>query len=133
MTEQDLNSQIGVALCVAAAIDGSPDPEPVFLKRLLPRLEKLLRSESFKAKAALLTVFGSVIGAGGGLSQQVVRNLVKCLTGFVSSEDWAARKAAAEALTKLAVVERDVLPEYKASCLKTFEARRFDKVWFQFG
>ncbi|KAL1814706.1 TORTIFOLIA1-like protein 4 isoform X2 [Daucus carota subsp. sativus] len=128
VTEQDLNSQIGAALCVAAAIDGAPDPDPVFLKRLLPRLEKLLRSESFKAKAALLTVFGSVIGANGSLSQQIVRNFVKCFVEFVGSEDWAARKAAAEALVKLAVVERDVLPEYKASCLKTFEAKRHDKV-----
>lgn len=128
VTEQDLNSQIGAALCVAAAIDGAPDPDPVFLKRLLPRLEKLLRSESFKAKAALLTVFGSVIGTNGSLSQQIVRNFVKCFVEFVSSEDWAARKAAAEALVKLAVFERDVLPEYKASCLKTFEAKRHDKV-----
>lgn len=128
VTEQDLNSQIGAALCVAAAIDGAPDPDPVFLKRLLPRLEKLLRSESFKAKAALLTVFGSVIGTNGSLSQQIVRNFVNCFVEFVGSEDWAARKAAAEALVKLAVVERDVLPEYKASCLKTFEAKRHDKV-----
>lgn len=132
VTEQDLNSQIGAALCVAAAIDGAPDPDPVFLKRLLPRLEKLLRSESFKAKAALLTVFGSVIGANGSLSQQIVRNFVKCFVEFVGSEDWAARKAAAEALVKLAVVERDVLPEYKASCLKTFEAKRHDKVCLRF-
>ncbi|KAL8123498.1 TORTIFOLIA1-like protein 4 [Apium graveolens] len=128
VTEQDLNSQIGAALCVAAAIDGAPDPDPVFLKRLVPRLEKLLRSESFKAKAALLTVFGSVIETNGSLSEQIVRNFVKCFVEFVSSEDWAARKAAAEALVKLAVVERDVLPEYKASCLKTFEAKRHDKV-----
>lgn len=125
-----MNSQIGAALCLAAAIDGSPDPEPVFLKRLLPRLEKLLRSRSFKAKAALLTVFGSVIGTDGALSQQALRNLVKCLVEFVSSEDWAARKAAAEALAKLAVVERNELPGYRASCLKTFETKRFDKVWF---
>ncbi|MGV7462492.1 hypothetical protein PJI20_29640, partial [Mycobacterium kansasii] len=33
-----------------------------------------------------------------------------------------------EALAKLAVVERNELPEYKASCLKTFETKRFDKV-----
>ncbi|KAJ0899378.1 putative MT-associated protein TORTIFOLIA1/SPIRAL2 [Helianthus annuus] len=34
----------------------------------------------------------------------------------------------AEVLEVLAVVEKDLLPEYKASCLKTFEAKKFDKV-----
>lgn len=130
VTEQDHNSQIGSALCLASAIDGSPDPDLVYLRRLLPRLEKLLKSESFKAKSALLTVIGSVIGAGVASSQQVVKNLVQCLVEFVTSEDWAARKTAAEALVKLAVVERDILSEFKAPCLKTFEAKRFDKVLF---
>ncbi|KAA8542607.1 hypothetical protein F0562_023759 [Nyssa sinensis] len=34
----------------------------------------------------------------------------------------------AEALTKLAVVEKDTLSEFKYACLKTFEVKRFDKV-----
>lgn len=128
VTAQEMNFQSGAALCLAAAIDGSPDPEPVFLKRVMQRLEKLLRSECFKAKAALLSVFVSVIGVNGALSQQGVRNLVNCFVEFLSSEDWGARKAAAEALRKLAVVEKNLMIEYKASCLKTFEAKRFDKV-----
>lgn len=132
VTAQEMNFQSGAALCLAAAIDGSSDAEPVFLKRVMQRLEKLLRSECFKAKAALLSVFVSVIGVNGALSQQGVRNLVNCLVEFVSSEDWGARKAAAEALGKLAVVEKNLMIEYKASCLKTFEAKRFDKVWFLF-
>lgn len=130
VTAQEMNFQSGAALCLAAAIDGSPDPEPVFLKRVMQRLEKLLRSECFKPKAALLSVFASVIGVNGALSQQGVRNLMNCLVEFVTSEDWGARKAAAEALRKLAVVEKNFMIEYKASCLKTFEAKRFDKVWF---
>ncbi|WOH10507.1 hypothetical protein DCAR_0729976 [Daucus carota subsp. sativus] len=128
VTAQEMNFQSGAALCLAAAINGSPDPEPNFLKRVMQRLEKLLRSESYKPKAALLSVFASVIGVNGALSQQGVRNLVSCLVEFVSSEDWGARKAAAEALEKLAVVERNLMIEFKVSCLKTFEARRFDKV-----
>ncbi|EXB29764.1 hypothetical protein L484_008927 [Morus notabilis] len=55
-------------------------------------------------------------------------HLTKILSGFLSSEDWAARKAAAEALVKLAVLERDALSDFKAGCLRTFENRRFDKV-----
>ncbi|XP_015883618.2 TORTIFOLIA1-like protein 3 isoform X1 [Ziziphus jujuba] len=127
-TEQDLNSQIGAALCLASAIENSPDPEPVKLAKLMPRFEKLLKCDSFKAKPAVLTMIGSVIVSGGVSGHGAMRNLVPCLMEFLSSEDWGARKAAAEALTKLAVVERDMLTEFKAGCLKTFENRRFDKV-----
>ncbi|KAK1433783.1 hypothetical protein QVD17_10700 [Tagetes erecta] len=129
VTEQDLNSQIGAALCLASAVDGSRDPEIVYLRRMIARIEKLLKCDSFKAKAALLTCLGSVIGVGAASSQVIVKNLVSVLVEFVvKSEDWNARKAAAEALEKLAVVEIDLLPEFKASCLKTFEAKKFDKV-----
>lgn len=127
-TEQDHNAQIGASLCLASAIDSAPDPDPALLRRLLPRIEKLLKCDSFKAKPAVLTLIGSIVEAGGATSYNVVKNLVPCAVGFLSSEDWAARKAAAEVLVKLAVMERDMLSEFKSSCLKTFEARRFDKV-----
>ncbi|XP_061373518.1 TORTIFOLIA1-like protein 3 [Gastrolobium bilobum] len=127
-TEQDPNSQAGAALCLASAIDGAPDPDPARLAKLLPRLEKLLKCEGFKAKAALLALFGSVVEAGGASSHGVLRKLVPCLVESLSSDDWAARKGAAEALVKLAIVERDFLSEFKAGCLKVFENRRFDKV-----
>ncbi|KAI3504626.1 hypothetical protein L2E82_46536 [Cichorium intybus] len=129
VTEQDLNSQIGAALCLAAVINGAPDPDSAYLRRLLPRIERLLKNDSFKAKAALLTVVASVISVGAASSPIIVKNLVKILVEFVvKSEDWSARKSAAEALEKLAVVETDLLLEFKASCLKTFEAKKFDKV-----
>ncbi|XP_024977008.1 TORTIFOLIA1-like protein 3 [Cynara cardunculus var. scolymus] len=129
VTEQDLNSQIGAALCLASVINSAPDPDTAYLRRLLPRIEKLLKNDSFKAKAALLGVVESVISVGAASSPVIVRNLVKVMAEFVAkSEDWAVRKAAAEVLEKLAVVETDLLPEFKASCLKTFEAKKFDKV-----
>ncbi|KAG6589476.1 TORTIFOLIA1-like protein 3, partial [Cucurbita argyrosperma subsp. sororia] len=127
-TEQDSNSQIGAALCLASAIDSAPVPDPVKLGKLLPRFEKLLKCDSFKAKPALLTLIGSVIGVDGAFGNGALKNFVPCLVAFLSSEDWAARKSAAEALGKLAVLERDALAEFKAGCLKTFESRRFDKV-----
>lgn len=127
-TEQDQNSQLGAALCLASAIDAAPDPDPARLSKLLPRFEKLLRSGSFKAKPALLTLIGSVIEAGGVSSHAVLSNLVPCTVEFLSSNDWSARKASAEALMKLAIVERDVLSEFKAGYLNVFENRRFDKV-----
>ncbi|KAH1114704.1 hypothetical protein J1N35_008082 [Gossypium stocksii] len=129
-TEQEPNAQIGAALCLAAAIDGSPDPDPLRLGKMLTRLEKLVKVEGYKAKAAVLVVIGSVIGSGGAsnLGDEMMKALVGCLIGLLSSHDWAARKEAAEALGRLAVVERDSLAELKAGCMKVFEARRFDKV-----
>ncbi|XP_062116387.1 TORTIFOLIA1-like protein 3 [Humulus lupulus] len=127
-TEQDLNSQIGAALCLAAAVDAAQDPETAKLARLMPRFEKLLKCESFKAKPALLVLFGSLINAGAASGEGALRSLVPAVVQFLSSDDWAARKAAAEVLVKLASVERDALAEFKSGCLKTFENRRFDKV-----
>ncbi|XP_071702656.1 TORTIFOLIA1-like protein 4 [Rutidosis leptorrhynchoides] len=129
VTEQDSNSQIGAALCLASVINGAPDPDTAYLRRLLPRIEKLLKNNSFKAKTALLSVVTSVISVGAASNPVVVRNLVTIMVEFVAkSEDWTVRKAAAEVLEKLAVVETDLLPEFKSSCLKTFEAKKFDKV-----
>ncbi|KAK1564301.1 hypothetical protein Q3G72_000174 [Acer saccharum] len=126
-TEQDMNAQVGAALSLAAAIDAASDPEVGRLGRMMVRLEKLVKNDGFKAKAAGLVVIGSVIGSGavGGSSQN---GLISCLLGFLSGEDWAARKAAAEALLRLAVVEKDAMAEFKGNCLKVFESRKFDKV-----
>ncbi|XP_071736470.1 TORTIFOLIA1-like protein 5 [Rutidosis leptorrhynchoides] len=129
MTEQDQNSQIGSALCLSAAIEASPDPEPVQLQKLLPRVLKMLKSDGFKAKPALLSVIGSIAGAGGtGLNRSFLNSLIPCLVEFLSSDDWAARKAAVEALGRLAVTEKDQLIDFRSSCLSSLENKRFDKV-----
>ncbi|CAN8251874.1 unnamed protein product [Cochlearia groenlandica] len=132
-TEQEVNAQIGAALCLAAAIDAAEDPDPGRLgQTLLPRLEKLVKCKAFKAKSAGIVVIGSVIGAGGvsetTVSSGGLKGLLDCLVSFLASEDWAARKAAAEALGKLATVERNSLAEFKSKSLKMFENRRYDKV-----
>ncbi|CAL0325381.1 unnamed protein product [Lupinus luteus] len=127
-TEQDQNSQLGAALCFASAIDGAPDPDPARLTKLLPRLQKLLKRDAFKAKPAVITLIGSIIEAGGASNHAILKNLVPCLMESLSSTDWAARKAAAEALAVMANVESSYLSEFKAECLKVFENRRFDKV-----
>ncbi|KAJ4851385.1 hypothetical protein Tsubulata_006705 [Turnera subulata] len=127
-TEQEAGAQVGSALCLAAAIDAAPDPEPVRLGRaLVGRIERLVKSEGYKAKSAGLVVLGSVVGVGGARGGNV-GGLVKCFVGFLSSEDWASRKAAAEGLLRLAVVERDSVMEFKSECEKVFVNRRFDKV-----
>lgn len=129
--EQDIHTQTGAALCLAAVIEGSRNVDVGSLRRLLPRLQKLGKCDSFKAKAALLAAIGSIVGAKGVFSncgKIVIKNLVVCLVEFLSSEDWAARKAAAEALVKVVEVEKDALSEYKDPCFKIFEAKKFDKV-----
>lgn len=120
--------QTGSALCLAAAIEAAPDPEPVQLQKLLPKLLKLSKSDGFKAKSAILSLIGSVVSAGAAKSSNVLKCLIQCLVEFLSNEDWAVRKAAAEALLKLAVTEKCSLFEYKSSCLASLESRKFDKV-----
>ncbi|XP_059655970.1 TORTIFOLIA1-like protein 4 [Cornus florida] len=126
--EQDYNSQIGSSLCLAAAIEASPDPDSAQLQKLLPKLLKLVKSDCFKAKPALLSLVGSIVSAGGASNRGLLNCLVPCLIEFLSSEDWAARKAAAEALARLALAERNASPEFRSSCLASLESRRFDRV-----
>ncbi|KAL8140762.1 hypothetical protein V2J09_006783 [Rumex salicifolius] len=127
-TEQDAAAQTAAALCLAAAIDSSPAPDPAQIAKYLPKWMKLLKSDGFKAKPGLLSLFRSVVRACEIGNGNLLKDLVAILVDFLKKDDWAARKAAAEALSELAVVERDSLSELKASCLKTFETRRFDKV-----
>ncbi|EPS68987.1 hypothetical protein M569_05782, partial [Genlisea aurea] len=129
--EQDPNTQCGAALCLAAIIEGSRDPDASGLRKLLPRLEKLVKCESYKAKPALLALIGSVAGVKGLISESgknAIKNLILCVMEFLSSDDWAARKAAAEAMTKIAFTDKALLSDYKVSSLKSFESKRFDKV-----
>ena len=67
-------------------IDAAPDPDPALLRRLLPRIEKLLKSDSCKAKPAVWTLIGSIVEAGGASSHNVVKDLVPCAVKFLSNE-----------------------------------------------
>ncbi|PWA67715.1 Armadillo-like helical [Artemisia annua] len=129
VTEQDCHAQIGAALCVGAVVSHAAVKDEAYLRRLVPRVERLLKSDAFKAKAALLSVVRCLISVGCCDGALVVKGLVDLMVGFVvKSEDWSVRKGACEVLEKLAVVEGEFCKEFKRSCLKTFEAKRFDKV-----
>ncbi|KFK44614.1 hypothetical protein AALP_AA1G281600 [Arabis alpina] len=123
----DSNAQIGAALCLAAAVEAATDPESERLRKSLPKIGKLLKSDGFKAKAALLSAVGSIISAGGAGTKPVLDWLVPVLIEFLSSEDWSARKSAAEALGKVAT-EEELASEYKKVCTVALDSRRFDKV-----
>ncbi|KAF2316028.1 hypothetical protein GH714_040823 [Hevea brasiliensis] len=102
----DLNAQIGSALCLAAAIDAAPDPEPGRLgKALVPKLERLLKSDRYKAKSAGLVVMGSVIGRGLG------------------SEEGSSGGA-----REVGSCGERCHGGVQSGCLKVFEKRKFDKV-----
>ncbi|KAK8471978.1 hypothetical protein PHAVU_002G078100 [Phaseolus vulgaris] len=127
--EQEANTQIGAALCLATAVEAAPDPDTEALRRsALPRLAKLVKSDVCRARAALLVLIGSVITVGGASSRGAMSWLVPCLVEFLASEDWTVRKAAAEALSKVASVERDLASQHKVVCLDSLQNRRFDKI-----
>ncbi|VFQ66738.1 unnamed protein product [Cuscuta campestris] len=126
--EQDRNAQIGAALCLAAAIEAAPDPDRAEVGKLLPKIYRLARNDCFKAKPPLLSLMGSIVSVGGASNRNVLRGLVSTLIEFLSSEDWAARKAASETLGRLAVAERDLVAEFRSSCITSLDTRRFDKV-----
>ncbi|KAL0447094.1 UNVERIFIED_CONTAM: TORTIFOLIA1-like protein 5 [Sesamum latifolium] len=126
--EQDMNAQIGLSLCLSAAVDAAEKIEVAELRKLLVKVLKLVRSECFKAKPALLLFIGSIVSSGCARSKSLITSLISTVVEFLGSEDWAARKAAAEVLEKVAVVERDLAPEFKVPCVSALENRRFDKV-----
>lgn len=117
-------------MCLAAAIDAADDPDVEQLQKALPKIGKLLKSEGFKAKPELLGAIGSVIGAIGGRNSDkaVLDWLLPNVLEFLSSDDWHARKAAAEAVARVATAEEELAPLYKKACLALLESRRFDKV-----
>ncbi|KAG8094283.1 hypothetical protein GUJ93_ZPchr0012g20209 [Zizania palustris] len=125
--EQDQCAQLAAALAAAAAVEASAPTADlvVYLRNLLPRLLKLLRSAAFKAKPALISLIGAASAASGG---GTAATAVPCLRDALTGDDWAARKAAAEALALLALEHGDTLVHHKPSCIAVFEAKRFDKV-----
>ncbi|KAK1305992.1 Microtubule-associated protein TORTIFOLIA1 [Acorus calamus] len=82
-TEQDAGAQAGAALCLAAAVEAPADPDRAQLRRLLPRLLKLLRSEAFKAKPALMELIGKA--AAEVLSRLALSDERDLLVRFKSS------------------------------------------------
>lgn len=126
--EQDVNAQIGSSLCLSAAVEAAREVDAAELRKLLGKVLKLVRSECFKAKPALLLFTGSIVSTGCAGSKSLITSLISTVVEFLSSEDWAARKAATEVLEKVAVAERDLAPEFKVPTVAALESRRFDKV-----
>ncbi|XP_021733715.1 TORTIFOLIA1-like protein 4 [Chenopodium quinoa] len=127
-SEQEFGAQSAAAMCLSAAIEASPAVESSQLMKVLPKWMKLVKCDGFKAKSSLILLMKSSIRVCEIGNCNLLRDLVNCFVEFLKSEDWAARKAAADALKEIAMVERENLSEMKVSCLKIIESRKFDKV-----
>lgn len=135
--EQDLNTQIGCCLCLKGVIENGvleEREEGDLRKRVLPKVMKLLKSDGFKAKGALLGVIQIVVGVNDGVvinnnCKSLVGNVVDLTVEMLSSEDWMARKSAAEVLLKMALVlDDDSAAQVKIFVVNSLDSRRFDKV-----
>ncbi|OAY69488.1 Microtubule-associated protein SPIRAL2-like, partial [Ananas comosus] len=126
--EQNRYVQAGSALCLAKVIDESGDLSLSILPQMLARVVKLLKNPHFMAKPAIIELIRSIIQAGGASSQQALSTAINSITEALKSNDWTTRKAASVALASIAIGAGYLLGSFKASCLRSLECCRFDKV-----
>ncbi|XP_037497157.1 microtubule-associated protein TORTIFOLIA1 isoform X2 [Jatropha curcas] len=141
MGEQNKGVQSGAAMCMAKMVecasmeanvssgnggDGGNAPTGTFLK-LCPRICKLLNGQNFQAKAALLGVVTSLAQVGS-IAPQGLEPLLQSIHECLGSTDWATRKAAADALSALALHSSGLITDGATnSTLTVLETCRFDK------
>ncbi|KAK7316739.1 hypothetical protein RJT34_00421 [Clitoria ternatea] len=128
MGEQNKGVQGGAAVCMAKMVEcaGADVAVPAFQK-LCPRICKLLNSPNFLAKAAILPVVAS-LSQVGAIAPQSLENLLPSIHECLTSADWATRKAAAEALSSLALHSSSLVTDKAGPTLAVLEAYRFDKI-----
>lgn len=127
MGENNKGVQVGAAMCLGRVVECPETPLVSSLQKLSPRVCKYLNSPNFFAKSALLPVVGS-LSQVGAITAQSLEPLLQSIHECLSSSDWATRKAAAEALTALALHSSDLVKDGAASTLTALEACRFDKI-----
>ncbi|KAJ6950442.1 microtubule-associated protein TORTIFOLIA1-like [Populus alba x Populus x berolinensis] len=136
MGEQNKVVQSGAAMCMAKMVEcaaaegddsGGNVPIGAFHK-LCPRICKLLNGQSFQAKAALLGVVTS-LSQVGAIAPQGLEPLLHNIHDCLGSTDWVTRKAAADALSAIALHSSRLIADGAAnSTLTVLEACRFDKI-----
>lgn len=127
MGENNKGVQVGAAMCLGRIVDCSINPPLSSFQKLCPRVCKFLNSPNFFAKSALLPVVSS-LSQVGAITPQNLDPLLQSIHDCLASTDWATRKAAAEALTALALFSSDLVKDGAASTLTALEACRFDKI-----
>lgn len=125
--EQNRQVQSGSALCLARVIDNTHDPPVSILQPMLNRTIKLLKNPHFMAKPAVIELNRSIIQAGGAPTQNILSGAMASIQESLKNNDWATRKAACIALGEIAS-SGGSLGSFKASCVRSLESCRFDKV-----
>ncbi|GKV20480.1 hypothetical protein SLEP1_g30603 [Rubroshorea leprosula] len=126
--EQYKQVQSGAALCLASIIDNIHDPPSSILQRMLTRTIKLLKNPHFMAKPAVIELNRSIIQAGGATTLGVLAAAIASIQEALKNNDWTTRKAASVALGEIASSGASFLESFKASCIRSLESCRFDKV-----
>ncbi|XP_015954954.1 TORTIFOLIA1-like protein 2 [Arachis duranensis] len=126
--EQNKNVQSGSAMCLARIVDNTSDPPVAVLQKMLGRTLKLLKNPHFMAKPALVELNKSIIQGGGAPSENVLSTAIASIQEALKDSDWATRKAAAVALGEIGLSGASFLTCLRASCIRSLESCRFDKV-----
>ncbi|XP_038698488.1 TORTIFOLIA1-like protein 2 isoform X1 [Tripterygium wilfordii] len=126
--EQNKQVQLGSALCLAKVIDNIHYPPVSILQRMLTRTVKLLKNQHFMAKPAVIELNRSIIQAGGAPTKNILSTAMSSIQEALKNSDWSTRKAASAALGELATSGGALLGSYKASCIRSLDTCRFDKV-----
>ncbi|KAF7146930.1 hypothetical protein RHSIM_Rhsim03G0270400 [Rhododendron simsii] len=126
--EQNKQVQSGSALCLARVIDNTNDPPASILQRMLTRTIKLLKNPHFMAKPAVIELNRSIIQAGGAPSQIILSAAMSSIQEALKNSDWTTRKAASLSLGEIASSGGSFFSSFKASCIRSLESCRFDKV-----
>ncbi|KAG6512109.1 hypothetical protein ZIOFF_030203 [Zingiber officinale] len=147
MGEQNKAVQGGAAMCLAKVVEcarcagGEGEEEGMIasaggamFQRLCPRICKLLGSQSFLAKGALLSVLSSLAKVSlwtvlvGAISMQSMQQVLQSVCECLESSDWATRKAAADCLCVIASHSSHLISDGTPATIAVLEACRFDKV-----
>ena len=73
--------------------------------------------------------FHYVLQAGGASNQNVLSAAMLGIQEALKNSDWTTRKAASIALGEIAASCASFVGSFKASCIRSLESCRFDKVY----
>ncbi|KAK6269731.1 hypothetical protein POUND7_006836 [Theobroma cacao] len=127
MGEQNKGVQSGAALCMAKMVECAADPPLAAFQKLCPRICKLLNNQNFMAKASLLPLVAS-LSQVGAIAPPSLEALLQSIHECLGSTDWVTRKAAADALTALALHSNNLIADRAASTITALEGCRFDRM-----
>ncbi|KAF9666957.1 hypothetical protein SADUNF_Sadunf16G0282600 [Salix dunnii] len=122
--------QLGAAMCIVKMVECAQLDSILIgeFQKLCPRISRLLSCKNFLVKAELLGVVKS-LSQVGAIAPQGLEPLLQNIHDCLGSTDWVTRKAAADALSAIALHSSCLIADGAAnSTLTMLEACRFDKI-----